>query len=406
LRAVSSVVKPCHLPAKTQQEQIAKAQRRLARHPSTAMVPPPLGASSNMPNPSSADDVKLMSSYETVRATLLSPALVDRLDKPLAFWALPNDRRLPTAFLGRTIRELLNTPFPQLAATAGIGRKKLTTFVKLLVRATKDGSPGPEQLSEFHAEESTPITGTDDAGRFDPNRVSEVVWARWRETVRRHGIGQEILGRIAPSLATLPTVIWTTPLSFYLDQTLADIRQLKTHGEKRVNVVLEVFHTVHEMLSHIDQNGGLAVRLTPRNIAAVEDWMVEAKGRPFTPGLGEVEQCLVEPLLKQLEIDAGETVAKLARGRLGVGLKAESVRNQSKALGVTRARVYQLLEECNNVMMVRWPEGRRLLDDFAMWLDENYASADCANLLASLREMLYPLKFDSVAEHLRAEARA
>jgi hypothetical protein len=359
-----------------------------------------------MPKPSSADDVKLMSSYETVRATLLSPPLADRLDKPLAFWALPNDRRLPTAFLGKTLRELLNTPFPQLAATAGIGRKKLTTFVKLLVRATKDDSPGPEQLTEFHAEEAAPITGTDEGGNFDPARVSEVVWARWRETARRHGIGQEILGRIAPSLATLPTVIWTTPLSFYLDQTLMDIRQLKTHGEKRVNVVLEVFHTVHQMLSHIDQNGGLAVRLTPRNIASVEDWMAEAKGRSFTPGLGEVEQCLVEPLLKQLEIDAGDTVCKLARGRLGVGIKAETVRNQSKALGVTRARVYQLLEECNNVMMVRWPEGRRLLDDFAQWLDENYAAADCANLLASLREMLYPLKFDSVAEHLRAEARS
>jgi hypothetical protein len=358
-----------------------------------------------MAKTSSADDVKLMSSYETVRATLLGPAMTDRLDKPLAFWALPNDRRLPTAFLGRTLRELLHTPFPQLAATAGIGRKKLMTFVKLLVRATKDDSPGPEQLSEFHAEESAP-TGTDADGRFDPTRVSEVVWSRWRETVRRQGIGQEILGRIAPSLATLPTVIWTTPLSFYLDQSLGEIRQLKTHGEKRVNVVLEVFHTVHEMLAHIDQDGGLAVRLAPRNIASVEDWMAEAKGRPFTPGLAEVEQCLVEPLLRQLEIDAGDTVARLARGRLGVGAKTESVRNQSKALGVTRARIYQLLEECNNVMMVRWPEGRRLLDDFAMWLDENYAAADCANLLASLREMLYPLKFDSVAEHLRAEARA
>ncbi len=359
-----------------------------------------------MAKPTSADDVKLMSSYETVRATLLSPPLADRLDKPLAFWALPNDRRLPTAFLGKTLRELLNTPFPQLAATAGIGRKKLTTFVKLLVRSTKDDNPGPEQLTEMHAEEAAPITGTDEGGNFDPSRVSEVVWARWRETARRHGIGQEILGRIAPSLATLPTVIWTTPLSFYLDQTLIDIRQLKTHGEKRVNVVLEVFHTVHQMLSHIDQNGGLAVRLTPRNIASVEDWMAEAKGRSFTPGLGEVEQCLVEPLLRQLEIDAGETVCKLARGRLGVGLKAETVRNQSKTLGVTRARVYQLLEECNNVMIVRWPEGRRLLDGFAQWLDENYAAADCANLLASLREMLYPLKFDSVAEHLRAEARS
>jgi hypothetical protein len=359
-----------------------------------------------MPKPSSADDVKLMSSYETVKALLLEAQFADRLDKPLAFWALPNDRRLPTAFLGRTLRDLLNTPFPMLAATAGIGRKKLMTFVKLLVRATKDENTGPDTLNVLREEEAIPITGTDDSGNFDPTRVSEVVWAKWRETARQHAIGQELLGRLAPSLATLPTVIWTTPLNFYLDQTLGDIRKLKTHGEKRVNVVLEVFHNVHQLLSHIDKFGGLAVRLAPRNIAAVEDWIAEAKARSFPPGLDEVEQNLVEPLLKQLEIDVGDTVSKLARGRLGVGAKAESVRNQSKALGVTRARVYQLLEECNNVMTVRWPEGRRLLDDFAQWLDESYAAADVANLLASLREMLYPLKFDSVAEHLRAEARS
>jgi len=359
-----------------------------------------------MPKPSSADDVKLMSSYETVKATLLEPRFADRLDRPLAFWALPYDRRLPTAFLSRTLRDLLSTPFPLLAATAGIGRKKLTTFVKLLVRATKEDTTGPDTLSELKEEESAPITGTDDAGNFDPGRVSEVVWSKWQQTARQHAIGQELLGRLAPSLATLPTVIWTTPLNFYLDQSLGEIRQLKTHGEKRVNVVLEVFHNVHNLLSHIDENGGLAVRLAPRNIAAVEDWMAEAKTRSFPPGLAEVEQNLVEPLLKQLEIDVGDTVSKLARGRLGVGAKAESVRNQSKSLGVTRARVYQLLEECHTVMMVRWPEGRRLLDDFAMWLDESYAAADVANLLASLREMLYPLKFDSVAEHLRAEARS
>jgi hypothetical protein len=359
-----------------------------------------------MPKPSSADDVKLMSSYETVKSTLLEPRFADRLEKPLAFWALPSDRRLPTAFLGRTLRDLLHTPFPLLAATAGIGRKKLVTFVKLLVRATKDESTGPDTLVELREEEAAPITGTDEAGNFDPTRVSEVVWAKWRQTARQHAIGQELLGRLAPSLATLPTVIWTTPLNFYLDQTLGEIRQLKTHGEKRVNVVLEVFHNVHNLLSHIDKGGGLAVRLTPRYIAAAEDWMAEAKGRSFTPGLDEVEQQLVEPLLKQLEIDVGDTVSKLARGRLGVGAKAESVRNQSKALGVTRARVYQLLEECHSVMTVRWPEGRRLLDDFAMWLDENYAPADVANMLASLRELLYPLKFDSVAEHLRAEARS
>ena len=357
-----------------------------------------------MAKSSSADDVKLMSGYEAVRDTLLSDEFADRLDKPLAFWALPNDRRLPTAFLARTLRDLLSTPFPQLAATAGIGRKKLATFVKLLMRATKNEALPSETLEQLTEQAAIPINGVDEEGRFDPTRVSEIVWAKWRDTVRAQGVAQEKLGRLAPSLQTLPTVIWNTPLSFYLDLTLIEIRQLKTHGEKRVNVVLEVFHTMHQMLSHIDPAGGLAVRLAPRNIAAVEDWMAEARSRSFPPAIEEVEQSLVEPLMRQLEIDAGDTVGNLARGRLGVGAKIETVRNQSKSLGVTRARVYQLLEECNNVMTVRWPEGRRQLDDFAQWLDEVYASAECANMLASLREMLYPLKFDSVAEHLRSEA--
>jgi hypothetical protein len=71
---------------------------------------------------------------------------------------------------------------------------------------------------------------------------------------------------------------------------------------------------------------------------------------------------------------------------------------------VTRARVYQMLEECHSVMLIRWPDGRRQLDEFAQWLDESYASAEAANLLASLRELLYPLKFDAAMSDLHAEA--
>src|SRR3954453_13681070 len=91
-----------------------------------------------MTSTSSAADVKLATNYETLRTTLLSEPYASRLSRPLAFWALPSDRRLPTAFLGRTLRDLLSQPFEQLAATAGIGRKKLETFIKLLVRATKE----------------------------------------------------------------------------------------------------------------------------------------------------------------------------------------------------------------------------------------------------------------------------
>src|SRR5262245_28135838 len=93
-----------------------------------------------MSKPSSADDVKLASNYDSLRATLLTDKYSDRLDRVLAYWALPSDRRLPTALLGKSLRQLLAQDYEQLAATAGIGRRKMETFVKLLVRATKEES--------------------------------------------------------------------------------------------------------------------------------------------------------------------------------------------------------------------------------------------------------------------------
>src|SRR5207237_1611559 len=131
-----------------------------------------------------------------------------------------------------------------------------------------------------------------------------------------HGVGSEKLGRLTPCLQSLPSVVWTTPLSFYLDKTLQEIRELKTHGEKRVSVVLEVFHTIHDMLSHIDAKGDLAVRLAPRTIVAAEEWIAEARARSFPATREEVEQQLIEPIVQQLAIDAGEPVANLVRGRM------------------------------------------------------------------------------------------
>ena len=55
----------------------------------------------------SAEEHKLVTSFEEVRRTLLKEEFADRMDKPLAYWALPNDRRLPLAFLGRSLGELL-----------------------------------------------------------------------------------------------------------------------------------------------------------------------------------------------------------------------------------------------------------------------------------------------------------
>ena len=229
----------------------------------------------------------------------------DRLEKPLAYWALPNDRRLPLAFLGRTIKDLLATPFEELSATPGIGQKKISSLVKLLSRATKDHPPAvPFGLTELtedkKADDAVEKPSTAHAS-FDPSIVSEALWAQWQQTVIERGLGREKLGRLAPTLQALPTVIWHTPLEFYVNHTVAEIRQLKTHGEKRVRVVLEVFYLVHEMLSSAGSSEHLSLRIVPKFIEPIEAWICTRRSnRQVFPRREEVRDHLTMPLLDQI----------------------------------------------------------------------------------------------------------
>src|SRR6476620_1396442 len=172
----------------------------------------------------SADDVKLAASFHQLREQLLAENNPERLLRPLAFWVLPDDRRLPLAFLARSLRELLSVRFADLAATPGVGQKKMASLVMLLHRAaTQSPADAPFLQVSATSDEAQPATSDPDA--FNPALVSELVWAQWKETVRLHGIGQEKLGRLAPSVQSLPTVIWESPLGFYLDKSLTEIRE-------------------------------------------------------------------------------------------------------------------------------------------------------------------------------------
>ena len=309
---------------------------------------------------SSAEDHKLISSFEAVRKLLLKEGFADRREKPLAYWALPNDRRLPLAFLGRSVGELLDTPFDVLSATPGIGQKKISTLVKLLQRAVADEPSVPFGIREL-ADEQPAAAGVAEPlsnGAFEAASVSESIWAKWQQTVRQHRLGELPLGQLAPSLQEIPTVIWHKPIGDYLDYSIAEIRGLKTHGEKRVRVVLEVFRIIHVALANTQLPDHLEVRLIPRFVNPIAVSIETALRSPSLPGADLVRSGIVEPLLDQIKLDAGETVHTLAAGRLGVLGAAESVREQAGRLGITRARVYQLLDDCGQVMAVRWPAGR------------------------------------------------
>ena len=340
----------------------------------------------------SARDYKLVSSFETVRETLLQDRYSDRLSKPLAYWALPNDRRLPLAFLNRSIGDLVNTPFDELSATPGIGQKKISSLVKLLMRATKDQPPAvPFGLSEL-AEERNLDLRIDPGARFDAFLVSEALWSEWTETVRSQELGDECLGRIADSLNSMPTVIWEKRLADYQNLTLMEIRQLRTHGEKRVRCVLQVFHKVQEAIRRIgDDMEELRRQLGSPRIRAVTEWCRGRIAAPTGPTSNEVRTYLAEPLLKQIEIDCGGQVHQIACQRLGIDCEPMSVRTQAQALGVTRARVYQLLDDCHKVVSVRWPEGKSLLDQLTARLGmQPLNSQHDDSLFVATRQLCFP----------------
>jgi hypothetical protein len=102
----------------------------------------------------------------------------------------------------------------------------------------------------------------------------------------------------------------------------------------------------------------LAVHIVPRLIDQVEEWVGQTLQRPGIPGEAEIFAHFVQPLFEQIRIDATEQIASLAKNRLGIGGPITSVRQSARTMALTRARVYQLLNEINDIMTVRWPLGR------------------------------------------------
>jgi len=307
----------------------------------------------------SAEELQVISRFEVLRKMLVREQYREHWCKPLAFWVLPTDRRLPLAFLGRTLGEVLNTPFAELCATPGVGQKKIRSFLKLLSRVANTDLAALPIDSTPVVDHAKPASGEDiSANGFDPAVVSEMVWDQWRASVLRHGLGHEPLGRFAPSLRNMTRVIWNRPLHVYAGCTLAQIRSMKTHGEKRVRAILETFYSVHTLVGRMGIVDHLVVRIVPRCIDAAETWVGGRLQSPGVPSSQEVFERFVAPLLEQVRIDTTRQIVHLAENRLGIDGPRTSVRQAARQMGLTRARVYQLLNAISDVMEVRWPLGR------------------------------------------------
>ena len=194
---------------------------------------------------SSVEELQVLSRFESLRKILLSDTYAHHLDKPLAYWALPTDRRLPLALLGRTLRDLLGTPFNELSATPGIGQKKICSFVKLRPGGQHHPPSCPPTWRIFARWPRAPATAiTPTAMGSSGQRVRSGLVAVAGDGGKTRA-GQGNLGPACPQPPAHDAGDLMAPLSDYTDRTLSEIRTMKTHGEKRVRAILEVFHSVH-----------------------------------------------------------------------------------------------------------------------------------------------------------------
>jgi hypothetical protein len=250
----------------------------------------------------------------------------------------------------------------------------MNSLLQLLDRALHGEELESDAVVADGASVVTDWTGGDAAPASalgDPSNISEVTWAKWRKVVAEHGLGEQPLGRFAHNLHDLPRVIWAAPLSTYAALTLDEIRRLKTHGEKRVRAVVTIFGRLY---SHLVTGRGL-VDVTPRNVDGVDAWLEEVLADGGLPTYEALRMQFVTPLVEQIRLDAGEGTANLVLGRLGWEGQKLSVRRAAMKLRLTRARIYQLLEDAETVIAVRWPTGlarmRTLLDRSSTMAEES-----------------------------------
>lgn len=323
---------------------------------------------------------QLESQFQQVRQRLSQLPPGPWQEQPLAYWVMPADRRLPRAFLGYKIGQLTETPYAELAATAGVGPKKLAALLTLLERVVFDTDKTLSSPPDGPSGENRELVRA--------AAVSEAVWEQWRETVRHSGLKDEPLGRFADSLQDLPRVIWHVPLARYLPLSLADLRALKTHGQKRVQAVLDVFATVAQSAPQGSTSFGS--RLLIRPLADVEQWVRSVALRSGSVSPDEIRARLLLPLYRQLQIDVGEQIAGLVANRLGLFEAEAPVAEAARRLGVTRARVYQLLAEAAAALAVRWPDGPSFALLLSAKLGQEPGSAEQVAAFNAAARLLFP----------------
>lgn len=308
-----------------------------------------------MLNLNSSQQMQFAARFEELRQTLSQRERSSLWEKRLGFWATAADRNLPLPVITKTLREIVSSDFQEIAATPGIGQKKLGGLLMLLERAA---ATNPAMLPQLEADMQLEQVGQKKIADFDLSQINEVVWSEWRETVRSHRLENFPLGRLVSSLRLVPRVMWEVPLGEFAGLSLTQLFAKRAFGEKRLRAVWEVFRTIHQTLHGVEPDAAVGFTLAIRRVLRVQNWILETWQSGDIPSPEQLREQFVLPIFEQLRVDCVPQAVDLAEQRIGLHDHARSVQRLAREFHLTRARIYQLFDDQVSALRVRWPTGR------------------------------------------------
>ena len=327
----------------------------------------------------SASHSKLGTQFAEIAKLLESHPTNPLLDSPVSEWIEPSDICLPFKFLSWSLRGVLETPFTRIASS-WTGDERLACLLSHLDRARQTIE------SRTGCPDESVIEGAATAGHVARQLAhTGTSWRTSCEIIERHNLQPVWLGTVAPSLHQLPSTFWKRHIGEFSSKSLLELSEVWGLGPQKMNLIVDIFRQLGTHLESIPSETHLAISLIPKPIQNVNLWLEEVLGEKRIPDVDEIATRFMRPLAMQLRTDLTAEITSLVIRRIGIGGVPETLEEIANDVGLTRERVRQLTKRATEVVQVRWPHGKYLLDDL---YDLLRSAPDTQPQLALIRTIL------------------
>ncbi|MFI5381630.1 MAG: hypothetical protein ACHRHE_20220 [Tepidisphaerales bacterium] len=187
---------------------------------------------------------------------------------------------------------------------------------------------------------------------------------------------------------------WSARLGEFAALSLPEFLVRRGCGPHKAKHIMQIMADVRQAVASLPPDSPLAVRLLPRELAPAEAFFHDVATNSAIATRDRIAREVLEPLLRQVTVDASAWLAEQARVRIETGATLESL---GAACGITREGIRQKLRLVSRILTVRWPAGRLLLREFLAQARRNGATSD-AEWLSRMLDVLYHDKLSRSAD--------